>query len=212
MNTICMKFSLIKKPMGHFLNFTKSLGGEGCVEQKTKCWIMKGSGSGLSSRKSSVRERERTSIRYYFQLFFKLEQRKKTHTHTHKLDMIPQVYCWKGSPCLYWSKVLKISKEQIYWFWGSLGVKKRKNKEVLFARSVQMTSQVASLMVGEGRGQVPTRAHGQNCPRLQLMVLAESAVSLSFLIANFLCARRQTDIDWSKCPWVDNIWNENPQG
>lgn len=28
-----------------------------------------------------------------------------------------------------------------------------------------MTSQVASVMVGEGRGQVPTRAHGQNCPK-----------------------------------------------
>jgi len=36
--------------------------------------------------------------------------------------------------------------------------------------------------------------------RLGLMVLAEPAVSLSFLIANFLCARRQTDIDRSKCP------------
>lgn len=126
---------------------------------------------GLSSRKSlaffffSKKERGETSIRYYFQLFFKLEQRKKTHTHTQAWHGVTQVCCWKESPCLYWSKVLKISKEQIHWFWGSLGVKKRKNKEVLFARSVQMTSQEASLMVGEGRGQVPTPAHGQNCPK-----------------------------------------------
>lgn len=71
---------------------------------------------------------------------------------------------------------------------------------MLSARSVQMTSPVASLMVGAGRGQVPGRAHGQAALRLRLMGLAEAAVSLSFLIANFPGARRQTGIDWSKCP------------
>lgn len=71
---------------------------------------------------------------------------------------------------------------------------------MLFARSVQMTSPVASLMVGEGRGRCLPGHMDRTALRLGLMVLAEAAVSLSFLIANFLCARRQTDIDWSKCP------------
>ena len=125
---------------------------------------------GLSSRKSLAfffffKKRERGNVnQILFPIIFQIGTEKE-NTHIRAWHGVTQVCCWKESPCLYWSKVLKISKEQIHWFWGSLGVKKRKNKEVLFARSVQMTSQEASLMVGEGRGQVPTPAHGQNCPK-----------------------------------------------
>lgn len=52
---------------------------------------MKGVNQGLSSLKSLATERERlrarTSIRYYFQLFFQLEQRK-THAHTREPDTV----------------------------------------------------------------------------------------------------------------------------
>lgn len=111
-------------------------------------------------RKKREREHQSDIISNYFSNW----NRERKHTHT-SLTWYYSSLWLEGKPCLYWSKVLKISKEQIHWFWGSLRIKKRKNKEVLFARSVQMTSQEASLMVGEGRGQVPTQAHGQNCPK-----------------------------------------------
>lgn len=76
-----------------------------------------------------------------------------------------------------------------------------------------MTSHGSCLMVGEGRGgRCRSRLVDRSALRLGLMALAEPAIRSSFLIANFVCARRQTDIDWSKCPWVGNIWNENPPG
>lgn len=78
-----------------------------------------------------------------------------------------------------------------------------------------MTSRGSCLMVGEGRvrgGRCRSRLVDRSALRLGLMALAEPAIRSSFLIANFVCARRQTDIDWSKCPWVGNIWNENPAG
>lgn len=90
MNTICTKFSLIKETILRLLNFTKSLGVEGYAwSRKSSAESGKAVDQGLLCRKSSAKkkkERARTSIRYYFQLFFKLEQRKKTHTH--KLDMV----------------------------------------------------------------------------------------------------------------------------
>lgn len=85
---------------------------------------------GLSSKKSLTGKRRNSG--YYFQLFLKLEQRKenkKIHTHTHKKNPwlgATGVCSWKESPCLYWSKVLKISKEQIYWFLVKSGCKKEK--------------------------------------------------------------------------------------
>lgn len=74
-----------------------------------------------------------------------------------------------------------------------------------------MTSRGRRLMVGAGKGgRCLACLSDRTAPRLELMVLAEPAIRSSLLMANFVCARRQTDIDWSKCPWVGNIWNENP--
>lgn len=161
-----MKFSLIKKQDCISLISHNASEQQGTWSRKSSAESWAAMDQGLSSRKSlAKREREGEHQSDIISNYFSNWNRERKHTHTEAWHGVSQVCCWKESPCLYWSKVLKISKEQIYWFWGSLGVKKRKNKEVLFARSVQMTSQVASLMVGEGRGQVPTRAHGQNCPK-----------------------------------------------